>query len=145
LLGRTAVFLLAAALRIWHLDQNGYGNEYYTAGVRSMMSGSHNLLYDSFDPAGFISVDKPPVALWIQVASVKLFGFHGLGILLPQVLEGVAAVALIYHLVRRRFGEGAGCSSTICDPSSASFPPRHGVEPRGPEGRGSIGDGHVHA
>jgi len=69
-LGLLAVLTTAAALRLWRLSQNGYGNEYYTAGVRSMSLSWHNFLYNSFDPAGFVSVDKPPVALWIQVASV---------------------------------------------------------------------------
>jgi 4-amino-4-deoxy-L-arabinose transferase-like glycosyltransferase len=73
-----AILILAAALRLWRLDQNGFGNEYYSAGVRSMSTGWHNFLYHAFDPAGFVSVDKPPVAMWIQVASVKLFGFQGL-------------------------------------------------------------------
>jgi 4-amino-4-deoxy-L-arabinose transferase-like glycosyltransferase len=103
-----AVLLLAGALRLWRLDQNGYGNEYYTAGVRSMAQSWHNFLYHAFDPAGFVSVDKPPLALWIQVASVKVFGFHGLAVLVPQVLQGVAAVWLIYHLVKRRLGRAAG-------------------------------------
>ncbi len=61
--GLLAVLAAAAALRLWRLDQNGYGNEYYTAGVRSMSQSWHNFLYNAFDPAGFISVDKPPVAL----------------------------------------------------------------------------------
>lgn len=103
-----AILVLAAALRLWRLDQNGYGNEYYTAGVRSMAQSWHNFLYHAFDPAGFISVDKPPLASWIQVASVKLFGFHGLAVLVPQALQGIAAVWLIYHLVQRRFGRAAG-------------------------------------
>ena len=91
-LGLFAVLTTAAALRLWRLSQNGFGNEYYTAGVSSMSAGWHNFLYHAFDPAGFISVDKPPVAMWIQVATVKLFGFHGLSVLVPQVLEGLAAV-----------------------------------------------------
>jgi 4-amino-4-deoxy-L-arabinose transferase-like glycosyltransferase len=103
-----AVLVLAAALRLWRLGQNGFGNEYYTAGVRSMSQSWRNFLYHAFDPAGFVSVDKPPLASWIQVASVKAFGFHGLSVLIPQVLEGVAAVWLVHHLVQRRFGRGAG-------------------------------------
>jgi hypothetical protein len=78
-----------------------------------MSLGWHNFLYNSFDPAGFISVDKPPVGLWIQVASVKLFGFHALSVLGPQALEGVAAVALLYHLVQRRFGAAAGLLAAL--------------------------------
>src|SRR5262245_65653671 len=88
--GLFAVLTLAAALRLWRLDQNGFGNEYYTAGVRSMSQSWHNFFYNSFDPAGFISVDKTPVALWLQVASVKLLGFHPLAVLIPQALEGIA-------------------------------------------------------
>src|SRR6267142_4993415 len=112
-LGLFAVLSMAAALRLWRLDQNGFGNEYYTASVRSMSLSWHNFFYNSFDPAGFISVDKPPLALWLQVASVKLFGFHALSVLIPQALEGAAAVALLYHLVQRRFGAAAGLLAAL--------------------------------
>src|SRR5215470_14236729 len=112
-LGLFVVLATAAALRLWRLSQNGFGNEYYTASVRSMSLSWHNFLYTAFDPAGFISVDKPPVALWIQVASVKLFGFHPLSVLVPQAIEGVAAVALLYHLVQRRFGAAAGLLAAL--------------------------------
>ncbi|MEW6531016.1 MAG: glycosyltransferase family 39 protein [Thermodesulfobacteriota bacterium] len=108
-----ALLLLSLALRLWRLTQNGWGNEYYTAGVRSMTASWSNFLYCSFDPAGFVSVDKPPVALWIQAASVKLFGFHGLSLLVPQVLEGLAAVWVLYHLVQRRFGARAGLLAAL--------------------------------
>lgn len=107
------VLLAAAALRLWRLEQNGFDNEYYAAAVLSMTQSWHNFFYNAFDPAGFVSVDKPPVALWIQVVSVKLFGFHGLSLLLPQVLEGLGSVALIGHLVRRRFGTAAGVLASL--------------------------------
>ena len=73
-----------------------------------MLDSPHNFLFNSFAPAGFVSLDKPLVALWIQVASAKLLGFGSLSVLLPQVLEGLGAVALVYHLVARRFGAAAG-------------------------------------
>ncbi|MEW6349754.1 MAG: glycosyltransferase family 39 protein [Thermodesulfobacteriota bacterium] len=107
-LGPIMVLVPALVLRVWHLTQNGWGNEYYTAGVKSMTSSLHNFLYCSFDPAGFVSVDKPPVALWMQAISAKLFGFHSLSILMPQVVEGLASVLIVYHLVQRRFGALAG-------------------------------------
>ncbi|HZE35578.1 MAG TPA: glycosyltransferase family 39 protein, partial [Candidatus Eisenbacteria bacterium] len=107
-IARAAILVLAAALRLWRLDQNGYDNEYYAAAVRSIASGWHAFFYNAFDPTGFVSVDKPPVALWLQALAVKLFGFHGLTVLLPQVVEGVAAVALLDYLVRRRLGAWAG-------------------------------------
>ena len=78
-----------------------------------MSASGHNFLYHAFDPAGFLSVDKPPVAMWIQVASVKLFGFHGLSILVPQVLEGLAAIGLVYYLVQRVFGKPAGLLAAL--------------------------------
>jgi len=112
-LGFVAVLVAAAALRLWRLGQNGFANEYYSAGVRSMSQSWHNFAYNAFDPAGFISVDKPPVALWIQVASVKLFGFHPLSVLTPQALEGIAAVALLYYLIRRSFGPAAGLLAAL--------------------------------
>ena len=112
-LARVAVLILAAVLRLWRLDQNGFDNEYYAAAVRSMAAGWHAFLYNGFDPAGFVSVDKPPVAFWIQALAVRLFGFHGITVLLPQVVEGVAAVALLDHLVRRRFGTGAGLLAAL--------------------------------
>src|SRR5262249_23846330 len=97
--GLAGVMALGLGLRLWRLGQNGYGTEYYSAGVRSMMDSPHNFLFNSFDPAGFVSLDKPPVALWIQVASVKLLGFSGRAVLLPQVLEGLACIALAYCLL----------------------------------------------
>jgi 4-amino-4-deoxy-L-arabinose transferase-like glycosyltransferase len=107
------ILALAALLRAWHLDQSGFGTQYYAAGVLSMLGSWHNFWFNSFDPVGFVSIDKPPLALWAQVASAKAFGFSSWSIHLPQVLEGVAAVALLYYLVRRRFGRGAGLLAAL--------------------------------
>lgn len=100
-----AILVGTLALRTWNLGQNGWGAEYYSAAVRSMTASWHNFLYCSFDPLGFISVDKPPIALWVQVASVELLGYRPASLLLPQALEGTASVWLLHRLVRRRFGE----------------------------------------
>ena len=103
-----AVLALAAVLDLWALGINGWANEYYSGAVRSMSTSWHAFLYGSFDPAGVMTVDKPPLALWVQALSARVFGFHPLSILVPQALMGVAAVALTYDLVRRRFGRAAG-------------------------------------
>src|SRR5580692_2460087 len=89
------ILALAALLRLWHLGAAGYGSQYYAAGVLSMLDSWHNFFFNSFDPAGFVSVDKPPLALWLQVASARIFGFNSLSIHVPQVLEGVAAIGLL--------------------------------------------------
>jgi 4-amino-4-deoxy-L-arabinose transferase-like glycosyltransferase len=74
-LALAAVLCLATGLRVWKLDQNGTGNPYYGACVRSMLASPSNFFFASFDPIGIVTVDKPPVALWIQGASAKVFGF----------------------------------------------------------------------
>jgi 4-amino-4-deoxy-L-arabinose transferase-like glycosyltransferase len=78
-----------------------------------MLENWHNFFFDAFDPNGFVSLDKPPAAFWIQVASAKLLGFSGVSVLLPQALEGTAAVGLLYLLVRQRFGPREGLLAAL--------------------------------
>src|SRR5262245_9572391 len=78
-----------------------------------MLVSWHNFFFNAFDPAGFLSLDKPPVALWLQVAAAKLIGFGSLAMLLPQALEGLVAIVLVYLLVRRAFGEAAGLLAAL--------------------------------
>jgi 4-amino-4-deoxy-L-arabinose transferase-like glycosyltransferase len=103
-----ALAVLAAALDLWALSRNGWANDYYSAAARSMSSSWHNFLFASMDPSGVMTVDKPPLSLWVQALSVRLFGYHPLSVLVPQALMGVASVALVYDLVRRRFGRLGG-------------------------------------
>jgi len=99
---------LAAVLNLWSLSRNGWANDYYSAAVRSMAGSWHDFLFASLDHSGVMTVDKPPLALWVQALSVRLFGYHPLSMLVPQALMGVASVALVYDLVRRPFGRVAG-------------------------------------
>src|SRR3954465_732712 len=96
------VLALAAILNLWALGQNGWANDYYSAAVRSMASSWHNFIYESFAPSGLRRVDKPPLSLWVQALSVRVFGFHSLSILVPQALMGMGSGALVYALPRRR-------------------------------------------
>ncbi|MBC2127100.1 ArnT family glycosyltransferase [Listeria marthii] len=89
---------------IWNDDTV---NPYYTTAVTSMVQNFHNFFYGAFDPAGFITVDKPPVALWLQAISALIFGVHGWSVILPQALAGVGSVILLYVLVKPRFGAWA--------------------------------------
>lgn len=102
------LLLGALLLNFWDLSRSGYGNEYYAAAIRSMGSSWHLFLYESFDPAGVMTVDKPPLFLWVQVASMKLFGLNSWALLGPQALMGAVSVWLVYDLTRRRFGRPAG-------------------------------------
>lgn len=107
------ILALAAALDLVGIDRNGLGNTYYATAVASMASGWHNWFFASFDPAGFVSIDKPPLGFWVQVASVKLLGFHGISLILPQAIAGIISVALLYALVRRIFGGPAGLIAAL--------------------------------
>jgi 4-amino-4-deoxy-L-arabinose transferase-like glycosyltransferase len=66
------------------------------------------MFFGSLDSSSFITVDKPPASLWVMVLSGRIFGFSSWSMLVPQALEGVAAVALLYAGVKRWFGAGAG-------------------------------------
>ena len=109
----TLVVALAAAARTWQLSQNEFSRQYYAAGVRSQLDSWHNFIFNSFDPAGFVSIDKPPVAIWLQVASVKLLGFGALSILLAQVMAGLAAIVFIYILVQKVWGKTAAAVAAL--------------------------------
>jgi 4-amino-4-deoxy-L-arabinose transferase-like glycosyltransferase len=108
-----AVLLLAAGLRLWRLEDNGFGTAYYAAGVRSALQGGALFFYNAFDPAGFLSLDKPPLAFWIQATFARALGFSGWSLHLPQALAGVASVAVLYRLVRRPFGGAAGLIAAL--------------------------------
>ena len=104
---------VAAILNLWALGRNDWANTYYAGAVRSMASSWHAFLYASLDRAGVMTVDKPPLSLWVQALSVRVFGFHPLAILVPQALMGVASVLLVYDLVRRRFGRLGGFAAGL--------------------------------
>jgi 4-amino-4-deoxy-L-arabinose transferase-like glycosyltransferase len=104
---------LAAGLIFWRLTTNAYGNVYYAAAVRSMSQSWRAFFYVAYDPNGFISVDKPPLGLWLQVASVKLLGYSGFSLLLPEALAGVASVVILWRVARRSFGPTAAVIATL--------------------------------
>jgi 4-amino-4-deoxy-L-arabinose transferase-like glycosyltransferase len=131
-LGFLAVMAFSAVLNTNRLSQNGYSNIFYSAGVKSMGRSLHNFFFVSFDPGGLITVDKPPVALWVQAISAKLFGFSPLSLLLPEAIAGVLAVALIYVMLARRLGVLAGLAGALgvaVFPSFVAISRDNGVDP----------------
>ncbi|HEX6289386.1 MAG TPA: glycosyltransferase family 39 protein [Herpetosiphonaceae bacterium] len=112
-LGLWAIVLLAAVLRLANIDAIGQSNTYYTAAVESMLQSWHNFFFVAAEPGGSVSVDKPPVGLWIEVLSAYLLGVSGFATVLPQILAGIGSVILLHHLVRRSFGDGAGLLSAL--------------------------------
>ncbi|MGD0153519.1 MAG: glycosyltransferase family 39 protein [Thermacetogeniaceae bacterium] len=113
------IALLSAFLNIFGIWKDQFANSYYTAAVTSMLHSWHNFFFASFDPAGYITIDKPPVAFWVQTAFAYLFGVHGWSVVLPQALAGVGSVLLIYYLVKPAFGKTAARLASLvmaCSP-----------------------------
>jgi 4-amino-4-deoxy-L-arabinose transferase-like glycosyltransferase len=100
-----AILVGAAVLYGWNIWATGWGNEFYSAAVKSMSESLTNFVFGSYDPAGVVTVDKPPMGLWPQVVSVWIFGWHAWALALPQAIEGVAAVFLLHRTVRRWAGD----------------------------------------
>jgi 4-amino-4-deoxy-L-arabinose transferase-like glycosyltransferase len=112
-LALAGVMLVSIFMNFYQLGQNGFGNLYYASAIRSMLDSWHNFFFVSFDPGGFVSIDKPPLGFWLQAASAKLFGFTPFSLFLPQALAGVLSVLLLYCLVRRHFGVVAGLLAAL--------------------------------
>ena len=103
------VLLVAtAAAYAWDLSASGYANSFYAAAVQAGTKSWKAFFFGSLDASSFITVDKPPGSLWVMELSARVFGFGSWSMLVPQALEGVAAVALLYAAVKRWFGAGAG-------------------------------------
>ncbi|MBJ7895828.1 glycosyltransferase family 39 protein [Bacillus atrophaeus] len=101
------ILLASAFLNMYNIWNDDTVNPYYTAAVTSMMQSFHNFFYASFDAAGFITVDKPPITFQLQTISALIFGMHGWSVILPQALAGVGSVLLMYLLIKPTFGKVA--------------------------------------
>src|SRR5947207_9412430 len=84
-----AIILLSIFMNFFQLGQSGYGNLYYAAGIKSMGDNWQNFFFVSFDPGGFVTIDKPPLGFWLQTLSTKVFGFTAFSIFFPKALCGV--------------------------------------------------------
>src|SRR5208283_1275297 len=107
------ILLLSAFLNLWNLWNSGFSNTFYAAAVKSTLINPAAGLFNSFDPAGFVTVDKPPVGLWVQAAFAAVLGFKGWVLILPQALAGIGSVALVYFIVARPFGKPAGLVAAL--------------------------------
>jgi 4-amino-4-deoxy-L-arabinose transferase-like glycosyltransferase len=113
------VLAFSALLELYRLSQNGWANVYYSAAVKSMLGSLHNFFFVSSDPGGLVSVDKPPIGLWLQTVSAAIFGFHPLSMLVPEALCAIATVGAMYLIVAPRCGAWAGVAAAA---ALATFP-----------------------
>jgi 4-amino-4-deoxy-L-arabinose transferase-like glycosyltransferase len=103
-----ALLLGTALLYLIGLSRSGWANQFYAAAAQAGSKSWKAFLFGSLDQSNFITVDKPPASLWVMDLSVRLFGVNSWAILVPQALEGVAAVAVLYLAVKRVAGRTAG-------------------------------------
>ena len=108
---RPALLGLLAATALLYLiglGRSGWANAFYSAAVQAGAHSWKAFFFGSSDAANFITVDKPPASLWVMDLSARLFGVNAWSILVPEALEGVACVGVLYLTVRRWFGPAAG-------------------------------------
>jgi 4-amino-4-deoxy-L-arabinose transferase-like glycosyltransferase len=108
---RPAVLLLLAGtalLYLWNLGASGNANSFYAAAVQAGTKSWKAWFFGSLDAGNSITVDKPPASLWVMGLSGRIFGFNSWSMLVPQALEGVAAVGLLYAMVKRWAGPAFG-------------------------------------
>ncbi|MDX6211930.1 MAG: hypothetical protein QOF82_1017, partial [Frankiales bacterium] len=108
---RPALLVLLAGtalLYLWDLGASGYANDFYAAAVQAGTKSWKAMFFGSFDAGNSITVDKPAAFLWPMDIAGRIFGFNSWSMLVPQALEGVAAVGLLAATVRRVAGHGAG-------------------------------------
>jgi 4-amino-4-deoxy-L-arabinose transferase-like glycosyltransferase len=103
-----ALLAATALLYLWNLGSSGWANSFYSSAVQAGTRSWKAFFFGSSDASNFITVDKPPAALWVMELSARVFGLSSWSVLVPQALEGVASVALLYATVRRWFGASAG-------------------------------------
>lgn len=106
-LGLGVLLVGTAVLYLWNLSASGWANTFYSAAAQAGADNATAMLFGSSDAANAITVDKTPAALWVMDISVRIFGLNPWSVLVPQALEGVAAVAVLYAAVRRVNGSGA--------------------------------------
>jgi 4-amino-4-deoxy-L-arabinose transferase-like glycosyltransferase len=112
---RPALLAIAAVAGLAYAwGMNGAALEsFYGAAARSMSMSWHNFFFGAFDPAGTVTVDKLPGALWPQALLLRAVGFHIWAVVLPQALEGVATVLVLFRVVRRLAGPVAGVVAAV--------------------------------
>ncbi len=111
-LALAAIAALAGLLYAWAIGQEPL-EYYYAAADRSMSMSWHDFIFGAFDPAGTITLDKLPGAFWLQALSVRAFGLHVWAIVLPQVIEGILTVLVLYRAVARLAGPAAGLIAAL--------------------------------
>lgn len=107
------IIVLATILNFANIEAISSANTYYTAAIEAMLQSPSNFFFVAAEPGGSVTIDKPPLGLWLQAISAFFLGVNGFAVVLPQILAGIFSVPLLYILVRRYFGTGAGLIAAL--------------------------------
>jgi 4-amino-4-deoxy-L-arabinose transferase-like glycosyltransferase len=116
-----AIMLLSVLLHFYRIGDIGDSNAYYTAAVKSMLMSWKNLFFNAAEPGGSVTVDKPPLGLWIEAAFAAVLGVSGLSVSLPNILAGLLGILLLYSMVKKSVGELAGLVAALVMATSPIF------------------------
>lgn len=107
------IMALSLGLHMYNIQSIGDANAYYTAAVESMLQSWHNFFFVAAEPGGSVTVDKPPLGLWIEAVFAYFLGVSGFSVSLPNILAGVFGIPLLYHLVKKYMGDLAGLIAAL--------------------------------
>jgi len=116
---------LALGLFLYNIRSVGDANAYYTAAVKSMLQSWHNFFFIAAEPGGSVSVDKPPLGLWIEAVFGLIFGVSGFSLSIPNILAGVLDIPLLYIIVKKYMGELAGVVAALALTLTPNFVATH--------------------
>jgi 4-amino-4-deoxy-L-arabinose transferase-like glycosyltransferase len=102
------IMAFSFGLHIYNIQSIGDANAYYTAAVKSMLQSWSNFFFVAAEPGGSVTVDKPPLGLWIEAVFAYFLGVSGFSVSLPNILAGVFGIPLLYIMVKKYMGEPAG-------------------------------------
>jgi 4-amino-4-deoxy-L-arabinose transferase-like glycosyltransferase len=103
-----AIMIFSFGLHMYNIQAIGDANAYYTAAVKSMLQSWSNFFFVAAEPGGSVTVDKPPLGLWIEAVFAYFLGVSGISVSLPNILAGIFSIPLLYAMVKKYTGELAG-------------------------------------
>lgn len=108
MLSVVAIMIFSFVLHLYNIEAIENANQYYTAAVEAMLKSWSNFFFVAAEPGGSVTVDKPPLGLWIEAIFAYFLGVSGFSVSLPNILAGVLGIGLLYSMVKKYMGELAG-------------------------------------
>ncbi|HUN34936.1 MAG TPA: glycosyltransferase family 39 protein [Trebonia sp.] len=109
LLGIAAVAALVYGWNVAHPELESF----YWVAAKSESESWKAFFYGAFDPKATITLDKLAGSFLPQALAARIFGFHPWSLALPQVIEGVVSVLVMYRVVRRWAGVASGLLAAL--------------------------------